>query len=276
MTTRLSPISQADKISTFRALHQAGGFALPNPWDVGSARYLQALGFKALASTSAGFAWSTGRMDYQLSLEDVLGHLRTLCASTDVPVNADFEGGFAIDPEGVAANVTRDVGAGVAGLSIEDRSAAGDSDPLLEFGLSIERIRGARAAIDATGLDVVLTARCEAYLVGQDQLQPTIRRLVAYAEAGADCLYAPGLKSKGDIRAVVAALAPRPVNLLAVDFAWSMDDLAALGVRRISLGGALARKAYASAMDAAKTWLDSGSLSALNANLPLPFKDAFS
>ena len=267
--------SQADKVAAFRALHETGCFALPNPWDAGSARYLQALGFKALASTSAGFAWSLGKMDYQHTVEDVLGHLSSLCAATDLPVNADFEGGFAIAPEEVAANVTRAVAVGLAGLSIEDRSAAGSARPLLELELAVERIRAARAAIDATGTGVVLTARCEGYLVGEGTLAPTIARLEAFAEAGADCLYAPGLTKDDDIRAVVAAVAPLPVNVLAFDYGWTTQHLADLGVRRVSLGGALARKAYAEAMHAAKSWLDTGALSTVAAQPPMPFGAVF-
>jgi len=269
------PTSQADKIAAFSALHKEGCFALPNPWDVGSARYLQALGFKALASTSAGFAWSTGRLDYHLSVEDVLGHLTALCAATDLPLNADFEGGFAIAPEGVAVNVARAVAAGVAGLSIEDRAAPGSAQPLLALDLAVERIRAARAAIDATGTGVLLTARCESYLVGEGTLSPTLERLIAFAEAGADCLYAPGLVQDEDIRAVVAAVAPRPVNLLAFDYGWTLPRLADLGVRRVSLGGALARKAYAESMTAAKVWLDTGALIDLTAQPPIPFASVF-
>lgn len=267
--------TQADKIKAFRALHETGCFALPNPWDAGSARYLQALGFKALASTSAGFAWSTGRMDYQLSVDEVLAHLAALCTASDLPVNADFEGGFAVEPEGVATHVTRAVAAGVAGLSIEDRSAAGAAEPLLDFGLAVERIRAARAAIDATGLDVVLTARCEGYLVGRRDLAGTIERLAAFAEAGADCLFAPGIVADEDIKAVVMGVAPKPVNVIAFDYGWSTEHLAGLGVRRISLGGGLARKAYAAAMNAAKVWLDTGSLAEMGADLPIPFAKVF-
>ena len=267
--------TQADKIAAFRALHARGCFALPNPWDAGSARYLQALGFQALASTSAGFAWSTGRLDYQLTVEDVLGHLTSLCAASDMPVNADFEGGFAVESDGVAANVRRAIQTGIAGLSIEDRAGPGAAHPLLDPSLAVERIRAARAAIDAGGTDAVLTARCEAYLVGQTELAHTIARLIAYAEAGADCLYAPGLAADDDIRAVVQAVAPLPVNVLVFDYRWTTAHLAGLGVRRISLGGALARKAYAEAMTTAKAWLDSGALTGLSADLPLPFAEVF-
>jgi len=267
--------SQADKTAAFRHLHEAGCFVLPNPWDAGSARYLEALGFRALASTSAGFAWSTGRRDYQLTLEAVLDHLSSLCTASDLPVSADFEGGFAIEPEGVFANVTRAIMTGVAGLSIEDRSAPGSDRPLLDLDLASERIRAARAAIDVHSKGAVLTARCEGYLVGQSDLEPTITRLCAYAEAGADCLYAPGLVRDEDIRAVVDAVAPHPVNVLAMDYTWTTKRLAELGVRRISLGGGLARKAYAEAMNAAKAWLDTGALDAIAATPPIPFPKVF-
>lgn len=268
-------VAQADKIAAFRALHQAGCFALPNPWDAGSARYLQALGFKALASTSAGFAFSLAKLDYQLTLDLVLGHLAALAAASDLPLNADFEGGFAVEPEGVADNVKRAVAAGVAGLSIEDRSEAGAADPLLDPGLAKDRIRAARHAIDETGMGAVLTARCEGYLVGRAELGATIDRLVAYAEAGADCLYAPGLVTDADIRTLVKAVAPLPVNVLAFDYGWTTDHLAGLGVRRVSVGHQLARKAYAEAMTAAKTWLDTGALAGLDAGLPIPFGQVF-
>ena len=175
------PATQAQKIAAFRALHERGCFLLPNPWDAGSARYLQALGFKALASTSAGFAWTMGRNDYGLKVDEVVDHLAALCRVTDIPLNADFEGGFAVEPEGVAANVKKAVAAGVAGLSIEDRAEAGAAEPLLDFALSVERIRAARAGIDQTGTGAVLTARCESYLVGLNDVTLTIERLVAYA-----------------------------------------------------------------------------------------------
>jgi 2-methylisocitrate lyase-like PEP mutase family enzyme len=269
------PSSPAEKIAAFHALHESGCFALPNPWDAGSARYLEALGFKALASTSAGFAWSTGKLDYQLRLDELLEHLRILCTASDLPVNADFEGGFAVAPEGVAANVVRALEAGVAGLSIEDRSEPGALEPLFDLDLAVDRIRAARRAIDESRTGVVLTARCEGYLVGRAALEPTLARLIAYAEAGADCLYAPGIVNDDDIRAVVEAVAPKPVNVLAFDYAWTTQHLAGLGVRRISLGGALARKAYAEAMNAAKAWLDSGSLATIAAQPPSPFPKVF-
>lgn len=268
--------TQADKIAAFRALHERGCFQMPNPWDVGSARYLQALGFKALASTSAGLAWSMGRLDYGLEVDEVVAHLAQVTRAVDLPVNADFEGGFAIEPEGVALNVTRAVKeGGVAGLSIEDRSAPGAADPLLDFGLSVARIRAARRAIDATGLEVVLTARCEALLLGLTDLEAVIARLRAYSEAGADCLFAPGLKSDDDVRAVCSALAPKPCNVIAQP-GWTAAHMASLGVRRISVGGRLAGAAYGAAMQVAKEWLDGGTLDRVSQLAPpIPFTAAF-
>lgn len=268
--------TQADKIAAFRALHDGGCFQMPNPWDVGSARYLQALGFRALASTSAGFAWSMGRLDYGLQVDEVVAHLHELTRAVDLPVNADFEGGFAVAPDGVAINVTRAVKeGGVAGLSIEDRSAPGSTEPLLEFELSVARIAAARAAIDATGLDVVLTARCEALLLGLTDLDAVIARLKAYSEAGADCLFAPGLKTDADVRAVCAAIAPKPCNVIAQP-GWTAAHMAALGVRRISVGGRLAGAAYGAAMQVAKDWLDGGTLDRVSAMTPpIPFATAF-
>jgi 2-methylisocitrate lyase-like PEP mutase family enzyme len=234
-------IDVAAKRAAFRDLHREGCFVLPNPWDIGGVRRLEALGFKALASTSAGAATPLGKRDYQLTRQEVLDHLAWLAASTDLPLNADFEGGFADAPEGVAESVTLCVDTGVAGLSIEDRSAGG----LYDRALAVERVAAARAAIDATGQDVILVARCEGFLVGQTELAPVIDRLVAYAEAGADCLYAPGVRELDQVRAVVAAAAPRPVNVL---MAWPGQDvpsLAEAGVRRVSVGSALSRAAWA-------------------------------
>ena len=207
------PITTADKRAIFRKMHETGCFVLPNPWDVGSARALQHLGFKAIASTSAGFAWSIGKSDNRVTVEDVLQHLTALCAAVDLPVNADFEGGFAHEPEKVAVNVARAVKTGVAGLSIED-STGDAAKPLYERGHAIERIKAARRAIDADSSGVLLTGRCEGFLVGQDDLNMVIDRLEAYAEAGADCLYAPGIKTREQIAAVVKAVHPKPVNLL--------------------------------------------------------------
>jgi 2-methylisocitrate lyase-like PEP mutase family enzyme len=254
-------VSAAQKRTDFRKLHGSGCFVLPNPWDVGSARMLQALGFKALASTSAGFAWSTGRADYGLTCDDVVGHLRQLCAGTELPINADFENGFADEPQGVAANVTKALNAGVAGLSIENR-AVGSSKPLYDDALAVERIKAARAAVDAVDTNAILVARCEGFLVGEADLAATIRRLVAFAEAGADCLYAPGLKTKEQIAEVVRAVAPKPVNVLVGNApGFSVAELAALGVRRVSVGGALARTAWGGFMRAAQEIAQHGTFS---------------
>ena len=254
--------SLEDRIETFHQLHAAGCFVIPNPWDIGSARLLAALGFKALASTSSGFAFSIGHRDNAVALDDVLVHLRALAEAVDVPVSADFERGFAEDPEGVAASVTRAAATGIAGLSIEDRT--GDpSAPLFDFDLAVDRIRAARTAIDATGTRLVLTGRCEGYLVGRPDLRETIRRLTAYAEAGADCLHAPGLRDIADITAVVEAVAPKPVNVLVFGGFTTVDALAAAGVRRISVGGALARVALTALVEAATEISRDGTFTAL-------------
>jgi 2-methylisocitrate lyase-like PEP mutase family enzyme len=235
--------STADKRKTFRKLHESGCFVIPNPWNVGSARYLQGLGFKALATTSSGHAHSQGYADGAQSLDDVLAHYRELAAATDVPLNADFENGFAEDPDGVAANVTRCIATGVAGLSVED-SPNNASTPLYDLDLSIARVKAARAAVDRAGGEVVFTARAENFIRGMPDLDDTIRRLKAYAAAGADCLYAPGIKTRGEIEAVVKAVAPKPVNFLNSGvFGFTVGDIAAMGVRRISVGGSLARVA---------------------------------
>ncbi|HVZ14008.1 MAG TPA: isocitrate lyase/phosphoenolpyruvate mutase family protein, partial [Bauldia sp.] len=228
----------AEKRRSFRALHERGCFAIPNPWDVGSALYLQSLGFKALATTSSGAAWSMGLADGAVPLEAMLAHFSALVEATDLPVNADFLDGFAVEPEAVGANVTRCIATGVAGLSIEDSTRA---TPTLEFALAVERIGAARAAIDAAGGDVLLVARSEMLLQNPPgPLKETIRRLVAFAEAGADCLYAPGASTRDDIRAIVEAVAPKPVNVLARNLGGLvMRDLAAMGVRRVSVGGSL-------------------------------------
>lgn len=249
-----------DKRAAFRALHKGGCFVLPNPWDVGSARMLQHLGFEALASTSSGYAWTTGRPDNAVSLDDVLDHLTTLCAGVDLPVNADFESGFAEDPDGVSANVARCVATGVAGLSIEDRD--GTPTGLYETAHSVERIRAARAAIDAAGGDVILVARTERLLIDPAALAPAIDSLVAFAEAGADCLYAPGVREKADIAAMVRAVAPLPLNVLALDPGVALAEYADLGVRRVSVGGALARVGWGAAI-AASEQLKSGSFAGL-------------
>jgi 2-methylisocitrate lyase-like PEP mutase family enzyme len=247
----------ADKRIAFRKLHETGCFVLPNPWDVGSARALQHLGFKAIASTSAGFAWSIGKADNRVTVEDVLAHLTALCEAVDLPVNADFEGGFAHKPEKVAANVARAVKTGVAGLSIED-STGDAAKPLYEPAFAIERIKAARAAIDADNSGVLLTGRCEGFLVGQPDLAMVIDRLQAYSAAGADCLYAPGIKSKEQIAAVVKAVHPKPVNLLQGWPGVSVAEATDLGVRRISVGGSLARSAWGGFMRAAREIAEQG------------------
>lgn len=243
--------SQSEKVEAFRRLHEAGCFVLPNPWDVGSAVALERMGFEALATTSSGHAWTTARADNQVPRDQMLEHLRQVAHAVDVPVNADFEGGFADDPEEVAANVKLAVATGVAGLSIED-STRGTDEPLYTFDLSVERVRAARRAIDESRTGVVLTGRSEGFIVGRPDLEETIRRLKAYAEAGADCLYAPGIKATEQVSAVVAAVAPRPVNLLVNAPFITVSEAAALGVRRISVGGTLARTAWAGFLAAAE------------------------
>jgi 2-methylisocitrate lyase-like PEP mutase family enzyme len=235
--------STADKRRTFHKLHEAGCFVIPNPWNVGSARYLQGLGFKALATTSSGHAHSQGYPDGAQSLDDVLAHYRDLAEATDVPLNADFENGFSDDPDGVTKNVTRCIATGVAGLSIED-SPNNASTPLYDFDLALARVKAARSAIDKAGGDVVFTARTEGFIRGRPDLKETIRRLKAFADAGADCLYSPGIKTREQIEATVNAVAPRAVNFLnSGAFGFTVSDIAATGVRRISVGGSLARVA---------------------------------
>ena len=234
--------------SAFRTLHESGCFVIPNPWDIGSARYLAHAGFRALATTSAGFAFSLGKPDSveAVPLAAVLAHFRDLAATTPLPVSADFQNGYADDPEGVAANVTACIATGVAGLSIEDGTGKSGT-PIYERELAIERIRAARAAIDASGSGVVLTARCEAYLLRHpDAARLVPDRLAAYAEAGADCLYAPGLPDLDTVSAIVRLVAPRPVNVLVSGLVpgFTVPRLAELGVRRVSIGGALARVAW--------------------------------
>jgi 2-methylisocitrate lyase-like PEP mutase family enzyme len=256
-----------DKRAVFRKLHETGCFVLPNPYDVGSARALKHLGFKAIASTSAGFAWSIGKADNRVTLEDVLAHLTALCDAVDLPVNADFEGGFAHKPDKVAANVTRAVKTGVAGLSIED-STGDAAKPLYERDFAIERIKAARAAIDADNSGVLLTGRCEGFLVGQPDLDMVIDRLQAYSAAGADCLYAPGIRSKEQIAAVVKAVHPKPVNLLQGWPGISVAEATDLGVRRISVGGSLARTAWAGFMRAAREIAEQGTFNELGNGAP--------
>ena len=276
MATHSSSI--ADKRRAFQQLHKQGCFAIPNPWDVGSARYLQSLGFKALATTSSGCAWSHGQPDASLSRDMVLAHLHEMVAATDLPLNADFENGFGVDAAGVGESVRLALEAGVAGLSIED--ATGDAaEPLFSLDKAVERIRAARKAIDQAGGDAVLVGRAECFLVGRPDLDETIIRLRAYAQAGADCLYAPGIRTREEITAVVAGVAPWPVNLLvSADYGLTMAEIAALGVRRVSVGGAHARVAWGGFMRAAKSLAEQGSFAALagaasGAELDAFFKD---
>jgi 2-methylisocitrate lyase-like PEP mutase family enzyme len=257
----------ADKRTIFRKMHEAGCFVLPNPFDVGSAKALQHLGFKAVASTSAGFAWTIGKADNRVTLEEVLAHLAAISEAVDIPVNADFEGGFAHEAAKVGVNVARAVRSGVAGLSIED-STGDKAKPLYDRGLAVERIKAARAAIDADNSGVMLTGRCEAFLWGQTDLNLVIDRLKAYSDAGADCLYAPGIKTKDDIAAVVKAVHPKPVNLLIGASGLSLKDAEALGVRRISVGGSLARSAWAGFMKAAKEMAEKGTFAELGQGYP--------
>ena len=240
---------------------------MPNPWDVGSARLLAQLGFPAVATTSAGFAWSMGKPDNRTSLDEMLAHLRLMAQSVDIPVNADFEGGFAVEPDGVAANVARAAATGVTGVSIEDSS--GDAaNPLFDFALSVERISAARKSIDATGTGVILTARSEGFIVGRPDIAETIRRLIAFADAGADCLFAPGIRAVADISAVVNAVAPKPVNVLVGTDFTTVAALATLGVRRISVGGVLARIAYGALLSMAKQISVDGTFAGLQDAIP--------
>ena len=253
-----TPPTIADRRRSFRQLHESGCFVIPNPWDIGSARYLHSLGFKALASTSAGFAWSIGRADNQISRDQALAHLHSMVWATDLPINADFESGFAADAAGVAESVRLAVEAGVAGLSIED-STGDAAHPLYTLDEAVARLRAARQAIDRAGGDTLLVGRAECFLVGRPDIDETITRLKAYAMAGADCLYAPGLRNREHIVAVVEAVAPKPVNLL---IGWASEltvaDIANLGVRRISVGGALAGAAWTGFMNAARLLADPG------------------
>jgi len=263
-----------DRCAAFRALHTSGCFVIPNPWDVGSARILAQLGFAALATTSAGFAWTMGRADNHVTLEQVLAHLRTMAASVNVPLNADFEGGFAVEPEGVAANVTAATATGIAGLSIED-STGDDAKPLFDFQLAVERIRAARQAIDASGTGVLLTGRSEGFVSGRPDLAETIRRLTAYADAGAECLFAPGLRTMDEISAVVNAVAPRPVNVLMGSAFTTVAELEQAGVRRISVGGALARAAWGAFYEAATEIREKGTFTRMSAGVPFASMNDF-
>jgi len=276
LPTRAHP-TIAEKRQVFRSLHANGCFVMPNPWDVGTARYLQSLAqFKALATTSAGAAFSLGFADGNgmMTRDDMLTHIRTLVETTDVPVNADFQNGYGKTLDDLAANVKLCVETGVAGLSIED--ATGDAkERLYSFDLAVERVRTARAAITKTGADVMFTARCECFLVGQPDLNEVIRRLTAYAAAGADCLYAPGLRSVEHISAVVKAVSPKPVNFLASVDGLTVPQLAALGVRRVSVGSALARTAWGAFMRAARTIAERGEFTAFRDAVPMSEIDNF-
>lgn len=255
----------AEKRAAFRALHETECFLLPNPWDVGSARMMQHLGFAALASTSAGYAWTMGKPDYAVTLDAVLDHLAAMSAAVDLPINADFEAGFAADAEGVAANVAMAVKTGIAGLSIEDRDLA--SNALYDKATAIERVKAARAAIDETGEDVILVARTEGLLMDSSAIIPAIDKLVAFAEAGADCLYAPGVWKKDDIAEMVRAVAPKPLNVLVRGADYSFAELAELGVRRISIGGLLATVAWGAVLDATEQ-MKAGSFAGLVKGAP--------
>lgn len=259
----------AEKIAALRRLHESGCFVIPNPWDVGSARWLRGLGFKALATTSSGAAWSMGYPDNAISVDMAVEHIRMIVAATELPVNADFESGFAGDAAGLAKNVTRCVDTGIAALSIED-STGDKAKPLFELAEAVERLKAARAAIDARGDGALLVGRAECFLTGHETpLKEAIRRLEAYAQAGADMLYAPGLRTRDEVAAVVKAVAPKPVNVL---IGWASDltvaDLAGLGVRRISVGGAMARAAWTGFAHAAERIASAGSFAGFATNLP--------
>ncbi|MEP6760230.1 MAG: isocitrate lyase/phosphoenolpyruvate mutase family protein [Sporichthyaceae bacterium] len=251
---------QDDRVAAFRQLHSAGCFVMPNPWDAGSARALEQLGFKALATTSAGFAWTLGRADNGVGLDQMLEHLRVVVDAVHVPVNADFEGGFAVDPQHVRENVKLATATGIAGLSIED-STGDESHPLHDFDLAVERVRAARQAIDESGTGVVLTGRSEGFVVGRPDIDETIRRLRAYSEAGADCLYAPRITTVEHVAAIIEAVSPKPVNLLINAPFITVAEAATLGVRRISVGGTLARTAWAGFLEAAREIVDAGTFS---------------
>ncbi len=263
-----APLSPTDdRRRVFRRLHQSGCFVIPNPWDTGSARLLARLGFPALATTSSGFAWWLGRPDNHVSLEEALDHIRSIAHGVAVPVNADFEGGFAVEPTAVGANVAAAISTGIAGISIED-STGDAAKPLFDFTLAVERVRAARQAIDASGTGILLTGRSEGFIVGRPDLAETIRRLTAYAEAGADCLYAPGIRSKADIAALVKAVAPKPVNVLVGSDFTTVAELAQAGVRRISVGGALARAAWTGFLQSAKEIAERGTFTGLARAVP--------
>jgi 2-methylisocitrate lyase-like PEP mutase family enzyme len=262
--------AQASVVARFRALHLSGCFVLPNPWDVGTAIYLEQLGFKALATTSAGFAFSRGFADGKVPRDEMLAHIREIAAATPLPVNADFLNGFADKPEDVAANVKLCVETGVAGLSIED-STGDEAAPLYDEQLAVERVRAARKAIDDSKIPVVLTTRCEAWLVGDpDAFNIARKRLVAFAEAGADCLYAPGVRDPDEINELVKAVAPKPLNVLVSrpGEKLSVARLTDLGVRRISVGSALSSVAWGAFIRAAREIAESGTFDSLSGAAP--------
>jgi 2-methylisocitrate lyase-like PEP mutase family enzyme len=261
---------QDERVEVFRKLHHDGCFVMPNPWDIGTARALEQMGFKAVATTSAGCAWSLGRADNRIVLDEALTHLRVIAGAVDVPVNADFEGGFADDPDQVAENVKLAAATGIAGLSIED-STGDAAEPLYQFDLAVERIRAARRAIDESGTGVLLTGRSEGFVAGRPDIAETIRRLKAYSEAGADCLYAPRITSIEQIEAIVDAVSPKPVNLLVNAPFITVREAASLGVRRISVGGTLARTAWGGFLAAAEEIAERGTFSRFEA---LPDVDA--
>ncbi len=248
------------RVTAFHQLHSSGCFVMPNPWDPGSARVLEQLGFPALATTSAGLAWTLGVADEEVRLEQALDHLRAVAASVSVPVNADFRDGFAVEPDDVEENVRRATETGVAGLSIED-SSGDERDPLFDFELAVERVRAARRAIDESGTGVLLTGRSEGFVCGRPDIDETVRRLTAYAEAGADCLYAPRIDSLDHVTAIVSAVSPLPVNLLINAPFTTVAEAADLGVRRISVGGTLARTAWGGWLEAAREIAEAGTFS---------------
>jgi 2-methylisocitrate lyase-like PEP mutase family enzyme len=259
--------SIAEKRRAFRQLHESGCFVIPNPWDVGTARYLQHLGFKALATTSSGFAFSRGRADGRVPCDTMVAHIHEIVEAVDLPVNADFESGYARDPAGVAENVRLCVEAGVAGLSIED-STRDKAKPLYDIDEAVARIKAARAAIDKAGGEVLLVGRAECFFVGRPDLDETISRLIAYSRAGADCLYAPGLKQREQVERVVAAVTPKPVNVLVSSPIFTVEELAEIGVRRVSVGGALARAAWGGFIRAARQLVEAGRFDGFNEAAP--------
>ena len=270
-------MAYSPQVDAFRALHASGCFVMPNPWDLGSARWLRGQGFKALATTSAGFAFTQGRADQDVPRDMMLAHIAEMVkAVPDLPVNADFENGYADTPDGVAANVKLCVATGVAGLSIEDATGRED-DPLYPFELAVERIRAARKAIDETGSGVVLTARAECFLTAHPQAQAeSVRRLEAYREAGADVLYAPGVRSAEQIAAIVAAAGGKPVNVVVfADFGLTVADFEALGVRRLSTGAASARSAWAGFVESTRQIVEGGSFAGFAGNAPSRRLDPF-